>query len=64
MLKKDTRPTCCFCGMKTWRKDVVGFMQDHDRPQGGVCRRAQKMYPKEPTWVPCWKTDKEMAGHE
>lgn len=41
---KDTRHRCQFCKAVTWQKDYVAFMKSHDRPEGGVCRRAQKVY--------------------
>lgn len=41
---KDTRHACQFCHVKTWMKDYVAFMRDHDRPQGGRCLRAAQVY--------------------
>lgn len=53
---KDTRHRCPFCKAVTWNKDFVGFMRDHDRPQGGVCRQAQAKYaPSVPSWKPNWE---------
>ena len=40
----DTRHACQFCHAKTWNTDYVGFMKDHDRPQGGRCLRAARVY--------------------
>ena len=37
---KDTRSSCHFCGAKTWSNDYVGFMRDHDRPDGRKCQQA------------------------
>jgi ribosomal protein S27AE len=37
----DKRPRCPHCGATTWQTDYEAFMRDHDRPQGGVCRKAQ-----------------------
>jgi hypothetical protein len=41
---KDTRISCQFCKIKTWMKDYVAFMQDHDRPDGRKCQRAADAY--------------------
>lgn len=41
---KDTRIACQFCGSKTWMTDLVAFMRDHDRPQGGLCLKAANVY--------------------
>lgn len=51
---KDTRASCPHCGVKTWSRDFVGFMRDHDRPDGKVCRAAQADYPKKAEWKPEW----------
>ncbi len=42
-MKKDLRIACPYCGMKTWSKDYVGFMTDHDRPDGRVCKKARRV---------------------
>lgn len=47
LVTKDTRFCCPFCGIKTWMRDFVAFMRDHDRPQGGRCLRAARTYAKE-----------------
>lgn len=36
------RHKCLFCGVETWEKDYKRFMLDHDRPDGRVCRKAQR----------------------
>ena len=38
----DRRIACPCCGMRTWSNDYIGFMRDHDRPDGRVCREAQR----------------------
>lgn len=38
----DKRLACPCCGVKTWMTDYRAFMQDHDRPDGRVCRAAQR----------------------
>ncbi len=43
-MEQDTRCACQFCGSKTWSKDYVGFMRDHDRVDGRKCVRAAKVY--------------------
>jgi hypothetical protein len=51
---KDTRHACQFCKVRTWNKDYVAFMRDHDRPEGGRCLRAAKVYAAEvriPEWA-------------
>jgi hypothetical protein len=39
---KDPRIACPYCGVRTWMRDYTAFMRDHDRPDGRVCRAAQK----------------------
>ena len=39
---KDTRIRCPHCGITTWMTDYTRFMRDHNRPDGRVCRAAQK----------------------
>jgi hypothetical protein len=40
----DKRVQCQFCGVRTWMTDYVAFMRDHDRPQGGRCLKASRIY--------------------
>lgn len=53
MKTPDTRHTCQFCKAKTWSTDYTGFMRDHDRPEGGRCLRAAKVYSAD-VWKPNW----------
>jgi len=42
--KPDTRHACPFCGVRTWARDYVGFLRDHDKPEGGLCVEAKRQY--------------------
>lgn len=52
-MNNDNRNQCQFCQVRTWSKDYVAFMRDHDREDGRRCLRAANVYAPKIN-IPAW----------
>lgn len=59
---KDLRIKCPCCGIPTWMTDYTAFMRDHDRPDGKVCRAAQRLITKADTIIAATTKGEQLSG--